>query len=119
MKLNEIKKLEVFTMENPERASVNISVNLVYRGNFNDERLIDSKKFVFADMVGKPLEWFDLYLGKFEQNTVKLAFAYVNKKNIYFLMDDGGKIKAIKKHEFSHYFSDDYDEKYIISTQIW
>ena len=119
MKLSEIKKLETFTMEDPQREYVNVSVNLVYRGCFNDERLVESKKFIFRDMVGKPLEWFNLYLGKLEQNTVKLAFVYVNKKNIYFLIDDGGKIKAVKKNEFSHYFSDDYDEKYIISTQIW
>lgn len=119
MKISEIKKLEVLTLENPERAYVNLSVNLVYRGNFNDERLIESKKIVFAEFENKPLVWLDVYLGNKKDNKVKIAFVYVNKKKIYFLEDDGERIKVVKKSEFSHYYSDDYDEKYIISTEIW
>jgi len=119
MKISEIKKLEVFTLDNAERKDVNFSVSLVYRGNFNDDRLIDSKKVIFAEIENKPLVWFDVYLGKKKDNKVKIAFIYANKKDIYFLEDDGVKVKLIKKKEFSHYYTDDYDDKYIISTEIW
>ena len=70
MKVSEIKKLEVFTLDNAERKDVNFSVSLVYRGNFNDDRLIDSKKVIFAEIENKPLVWFDVYLGKKKDNKV-------------------------------------------------
>ncbi len=119
MTKKQILTLDKFTVENPKTQTLHVSVNLVYRGNFNDERLIDSREFHVQELANKPLVWFDLYLGKKPNNSVKIAFAYLKNRDLYFLEDDGTKITVVKKDTFSHYYSDDYDEKYIISTQIW
>ena len=111
--------LETFTVENPKTETVHVSVSLVYRGNFNDERLIESMEFQLQELAGKPLVWFDLYLGRLQNNTVKLAFAYLKGRDLYFLEDDGKRVRVIKKNAFGHYYSNDYDDAHIISTQIW
>ena len=119
MTKKQILNLDKFTAENPKIQTIHVSVNLVYRGNFNDERLIDSQQFQVNELIDKPLVWFDLYLGKYAKNSIKIAFAYLKNRDLYFLEDNGKEVNVIKKDTFSHYYSDDYDEKYIISTQIW
>ena len=119
MKNSEIKKLDKFTVENPLFKTIHVSVYLVYRGNFNDERLIESKELSVEELVGKPLLWLDAYLGCKKDNAVKIAFVYLKNRDLYFLENDGKNVKLIKKTGFTHIYSDDYDEKYIISTHIW
>ncbi len=119
MKNSEIKKLDKFTVENPQMETIRMSVYLVYRGNFNDERLIESKELSVEELVGKPLLWLDVYLGKHKASSVKIAFVYLKNRDLYFLRDDGKSVQLIKKTGFSYIYSDDYDEKYIISTHIW
>ncbi len=119
MKVNEIKKLDKFTVNNPAKNKINVSVLLVYRGSFNDERLVASKEFDVDALKDKPLTFFDLYLGIKKDNTVKIAFAYMENYDLYFFEDDGEKRKVIKKTGVSYCRTDDYDEKYIITVNIW
>ena len=44
---------------------------------------------------------------------------YPENDVLYLLKDDGNEISVQKKDGFTFYLADDYDEKYIISTQIW
>lgn len=119
MKLNEIKKLDKFTVNNPAKDKITVSVLLVYRGSFNDERLVASKEFNVQDIKDKPLIWFDLYLGIKKDNTVKIAFIYMENYDLYFFEDDGEKKRIVKKTGVSYCHTDDYDEKYIIAVNIW
>ncbi len=119
MKTCEIKKLDKFTVENPQMQTLHMSVYLVYRGNFNDERLIETKELSVEELNGKPLVWLDVYLGRKKDNALKLAFIYLKDRNLYFLENEGKTTKLIKKTGFTHIYSDDYDEGYIISTHIW
>ena len=119
MDLEKIKSAEKFTARCPKIDKIRISVYLVYRGNFNDERLIESCELSVEELKGKPLSWLDLYLGKKQGNRIKIAFAQVSGRNLYFLEDNGEEIKAIKRGEFETCYTDDYDERYIISTKIW
>ncbi len=119
MTKREIKKLNKFVVNNPQKETIHISVYLVYRGNFNDERLVESKEFSVAELADQPLVWIDAYLGKHKQSAVKIAFAYLEKNRLYFLEDDSQKIKVVEKTGFSYYYSDDYDDAYIIAAHIW
>ncbi len=116
---SEIKKLDKFMAKNPKPKTIHVSVYLVRRGNFNDERLIESKELSMAELLGKPLVWLDAYLGRKKDNAVKLAFVYLENYDMYFLENDGKDTKLVKKTGFSHVYSDDYDESYILSTHIW
>ena len=115
----EILKTQTFFVEKPKLTAVHVSVLLVYRGNFNDERLIASREFSLSDLQDKPLVWLDLFLGMTPQNKTQIAFAGVKGSTLYILRKDGEKLSVVKKEGFTYTFSDDYDEGYIIATNIW
>ena len=119
MKNSEIKKLDKFTVKNPQMKTIHLSVYLVYRGNFNDERLIETKELSVEALTDKPLVWVDAYLERNKGGAVKLAFVYLENRDLYFLENDGKNVKLVKKTGFTHIYSADYDESYIISTHIW
>ena len=98
---------------------INVLVSLVNRGNFNDERLIESLSLDIDDLKDKKLTWFDLYLGKKSNNEIKLAPVYLENNELYFLEANNGIMSVVKKNGFSKLYSDDYDDSYIICTEIY
>ena len=108
-----------FLTNDPWCKSLNISVNLVYRGNFNDERLIATKKIEFGELIGEPFVWFDPYLNMLKDSKLKIAFAYLEEATLYILVDDGEKISLVEKECYLHSFTADYDSSYIIASSIW
>lgn len=119
MDINNLKSYDKFIVNNSNKKNINISVYLVSKRSFNDERLIEANHFIVDDIKNKPLIWFDLYLGKKMKNTSKIAFLYLDDTDLYFFVDDGNDIKIAKTNNYSYIFSDDYDDSYIISTHIW
>ena len=117
--IESLKNLNEFKVVNSKVSYIHVSVYLVYRGNFNDERLVETLDISIDDLKDKELVWYDLYLGKKNDNKVKIAPAYLEGNELYLLQDDDGEISVVKKNGFVMYYSDDYDEKYIISTQIY
>lgn len=117
--IESLKNLNEFKVVNSKVSYIHVSVYLVYRGNFNDERLVETLDISIDDLKDKELVWYDLYLGKKNDNKVKIAPAYLEGNELYLLQDDEGEISVVKKNGFVMYYSDDYDEKYIISTQIY
>ena len=118
MKLNEIKKLEKFIVNNPKKETIKISVYLVSRASFNDERLILSKTFILNNLINEDLIWFDKYLGVKKDNNEELALAYLDGYTLYLLERNEENINVIKVDALGHIFSDDYDEYHIISANI-
>lgn len=119
MTKEELLKRGLFLTNEPCCKKVNISVNLVYRGNFNDERLIASRSIEVEELVGRPFAWFDPYLDMLKGSKLKIAFAYLDEATLYILVDDGEDIKVVEKECYLHSFSADYDNSYIIASSIW
>ena len=117
--INSLKNYKSFVSVDSRIESVNISVSLVNRGSFNDDRLISSLELKIENLVGKPLVWNDLYLGKKKDNKIKIAPVYSENRELYLLEDNGEDIKVVKKTGFSQYYSDDFDASYIIATEIY
>lgn len=117
--MNSMKEFEEFKVVNSDIQIINMSVYKVYRGNFNDERLVNSIEILVDDLKDKKLVWYDLYLDEKNDNTVRLAPVYLEDNELYFLKSEEGEISVVKMNGFTICFSDDYDEKYIISTQIY
>ena len=80
--------------------------------------LIADYVFDIASMNGNNLKWIDLYLGKLSNNDIKIAPVFLDGNDLYLLEEQSSNIKVVKKQAFTMYYSDDYDEKYIISTHI-
>ena len=118
MKKREVLALEVFKAISPKKSSVTLSVSLVYRGSFNDERMIASKTFSLNELCDKPILYFDLYLGKNKGGTKEIAIAAIEGFDIYLIERTKGRRRVIQVNALSAPFTDDYDDKYIISAQI-
>ena len=118
MTKRDVLKLERCTVGDTPIKYIEISVFMVARGNFNDERLIETRWLCLEKIKDKPFEWVDLYLGKKTASTKKIAIAYVQGAEVYFLESDADGVRAVKKNEYTHYYSDDHDDGFIISAHI-
>lgn len=119
MLIESMKDFDRFRVVNSNIGNIHFSVYMVYRGNFNDERLIESLDINVDSLKDKGLTWYDLYLNKKDDNNIKIAPVYLEGNELYFLENNNGKISVVKKNGFTKYYSDDYDDKYLISTQIY
>ena len=117
--MEELKRSKVFKSVSSEIKYINMSVSIVNKGSFNDERLVSSLKINVDDIDGKSLVWTDLYHNKKDGNKIKIAPVYLENNELYFLEDNGDKISVIKKMSFSKYYSDDFDNSHIIATEIY
>lgn len=117
--IEELKSRKSFFSNGSEIKSVNISVSLVNRGSFNDERLINSLKIKTEDIEGKPLVWTDVFLNEKAGSQIRIAPVYSENKEMYFLEDKGGRISVVKKLGFSKYYTEDFDAAHIISAEIY
>ena len=82
--------------ESAIKKSIDVSVYHVARGCFNDEMLIENMSLKVEDIKDKDLFWFDLYLGRKNDNKIKIAIAYIEKEYIHLLFDDGENVKVVK-----------------------
>ena len=115
----EILALDRFECVSPKRKYVNVHVFVVMRCNFNDERLVEDLSFDFAENTGKPLAWFDPYLGRNPKSDIRIAFAYADGEALYFIEEKGGQRAVIRKDYLStHYYTDDNDKSTILAAHI-
>lgn len=115
--MKKYEKLEVKTTRDIN--GFDVSVFLVSRASFNDERLIENRSFSFS-VLKDTLFFFDPFFGKKKDSDLEVAFAYLDDENFVILEKRNGKIKAIENEVMfiSHIISEDYDDKYIISAHI-
>lgn len=118
MRYGDIVKLKKAVVENFDDKILDISVYIVQRCCFNDERLIASKRITKEDIDGKELQWFDVYLGKHHKNNYQIAFVYISGEDVYFLEKINDEIGLMKKSVFTHIISDDFDKQTLIATHI-
>ena len=102
----------------PRDKFIRISVFIVQKACFNDEFLIETRWVEIDRLKNQPLEWLDPYLGKNPNSKKEIAFAYISGGKIIFLEREGGKVEAILKNKYTHYYSDDCGERQIISAHI-
>ncbi len=117
MNVNEIKKLEKTLVQGFDDKVIDISVYLVQKCNFNDERLVENYVISKQEVDNKEFKWFDLYLSRNKEGK-KIAFVYLSDNDVYFYLDDKGSNELIKLNEGSHIITDDYDENLIIACHI-
>ena len=114
-----IRDFKEYKSDHSNLATLNISVHLVARACFNDERLIDSMVIDLSELEGNELVWIDVYLNKLAGNKIRIAPVFSCGDEMYFLEDNNGKINVVKKMLFSKYYTDNYDSNYIISAEFY
>jgi hypothetical protein len=119
MTQKQIQKLERFTVEKTDLRTITVNVGIVYRGNFNDQRQLESRTFSVAELADHPLLWFDPYLGKNPKRTLEIAFVYLKGRTLYFLEKDGDNVVLRKREGYTYYYTDEYDEGHFLSCEIF
>lgn len=114
---NEILNLKKCVVKDTKMTQINISVFIVARACFNDERLVEDLKIKVESINGKELFWFDMFLGRKSDNKARLAVAYIEGNDVFLLKNDGEKSTVIKADYILA--SENYDESSLISTHIW
>ena len=110
MLIESIKNFDTFKVVNSNVGIIRLSVYLVYKCNFNDDRLIESLYINVDTLKDKELTWYDLYLNRKKDNNVKIAPVYLERNELYFLENNNGKISVVKKNGFAKYYCENYDD---------
>ena len=110
MLIESMKNFDTFKVVNSNVGIIRLSVYLVYKCNFNDDRLIESLDINVDTLKDKELTWFDLYLNRKKDNNIKIAPVYLERNELYFLENNNGKISVVKKNDFAKYYCENYDD---------
>lgn len=119
MLIESMKNFDTFKVVNSNVSIIRLSVYLVYKCNFNDDRLIQSLDINVDTLKDKELTWYDLYLNRKKDNNVKIAPVYLERNELYFLENYNGKISVVKKNGFAKYYCENYNDELLISTRIY
>ena len=110
MLIESMKNFDTFRVVNSNVGIIRLSAYLVYKCNFNDDRLIESLDINVDTLKDKALTWYDLYLNKKKDNNIKIAPVYLERNELYFLENNNGKISVVKKNGFAKYYCENYDD---------
>ena len=110
MLIESMKNFDTFKVVNSNVGIIRLSVYLVYKCNFNDDRLIEPLDINVDTLKDKELTSFDLYLNKKKDNNVKIAPVYLERNELYFLENNNGKISVVKQNGFAKYYCENYDD---------
>lgn len=118
MNEREILNLENCVVENPKWKCVHCFAVLVQNCNFNDEFYIADRTSLAEDLNGKPLVWFDPYLGKYKASDIKIAIAYVSGYDIHYIEEKNGE-KTVKTATISQDVGvEKYDDRQLIVARL-
>ena len=114
MKLNDIEKLEKALVNGFDEKVIDLSVYLVQKCNFNDERLIASKVINKIEINDKDFKFFDMYLGK-AKSEKQIAFVYADDEKMFFITKEK---EIVEISNGAYTCSEDFDESLLIACHI-
>ncbi len=116
----DILKLKEAKIEAPVVPYLNVSVFIVQKCNFNDEFLVEHMQIPLAELDGKPLSFFDPYMGRRKESTVKIAVAKAKGKTLYLVEDKVGERSVFQLEPLSTdmRYTEDNDERTLISVHL-
>lgn len=103
-----------FIFENSRAKSIKVSVSLVYRGNFNDARLVGTKTFDIDKLLNNTPNFVDVFLGELNEPYWVGFIGLIN--DVLYMVSVYGD--TFKTELYTKTFTADYDDKYIISSEV-
>lgn len=103
-----------FIFENSRAKSIKISVSLVYRGNFNDARLVGTKTFDIDKLLNNTPNFVDVFLGELNEPYLVGFIGLIN--DVLYMASVYGD--TFKTELYTKTFTADYDDKYFISSEV-
>ena len=99
--------------------TLDVTVEYVFRANFNDSYLLDSVSIPLDSLADKPLVWFDPYNGRRKQGETLVALAACSDGEFVILKRSGDAVeeRAVEV-PMSFTLCEDYDESLLIAAHI-
>lgn len=96
-----------------------ISVQYVFRANFNDTYFIDSREISIDELSRDEIYWFDPFLGKSKLGKARVALVGCGKEHFRMQSTDGENISERRLDSYLDFIvSEDYDESRMLAAHI-
>ncbi len=116
----DVLKMKEVEIDAPAFTYLNVSVFIVQKCNFNDEFLVEHLQVPLSELAGKPISFFDPYMGRKKDSNVKIAVAKVAGKTLHLVEDKEGTLSSFKLGALSYdtRYTENYDERTLISVHL-
>ena len=96
-----------------------ITVQYVFRANFNDSYYLDTYEINISELPIDGLHWFDPYFGRSKKGTTRVALVACGKEYFTMRADEDGKITEQKLEPYMDFIvCEDYDESMMLAAHI-
>ena len=106
-------------IETKKRKRLSVTVEYVFRANFNDTYWLEQLEFDFDRLDREKLTWIDPYNGRSKTNSTLVALSYCSDEKFVILKKENG---VITEEEASVLcgciLCEDYDESLLLSARI-
>ena len=116
----DILKLKTVEIEATAYPYLSVSVYIVQKCNFNDEFLVENAYIPLSELNGKPISFFDPYLGRKKDSNVKIAVAKAHGKTLHLIEDKDGELSAFQLGAlwYDTRYTEDHDDRTLISVHL-
>ena len=99
--------------------TVLLTIQYVFRANFNDTYWLEEKEFVLENLDTTKLTWFDPFNGRSKINDTTVAIKYVSDETFTILENKNGVIKEYSNKPYIDYIAcEDYNESVMLAAHI-
>jgi hypothetical protein len=96
-----------------------ITVEYVFKANFNDTYWLEKQDYDFEKLSKETLTWIDPYNGRSKIGNTAIALSYCSDDSFVILINENGMIRE-ERHSviFGCILCEDYDDSMLLSARI-
>ena len=116
---NDLITLNQPIIETAKRKKLSITVEYVFKANFNDTYWLEKSDFDFEHLDRDKLTWIDPYNGRSKTNGMQIALAYCSDEKFVILKKENGVITSEEASVlWGCILCEDYNESLLLSARI-
>ena len=116
---NDFITLKQPIIETTKRKQFSITVEYVFRANFNDTYWLEKSDYSLEDLDKENLTWIDPYNGRSKTNGTQIALSYCSDEKFVILKKENGVVKAEEASVLlGCILCEDYNESMLLSARI-
>jgi hypothetical protein len=106
-------------IETTKRKRISITVEYVFKANFNDTYWLEKSDYNLEELDKENLTWIDPYNGRSKTNSTQIALAYCSDEKFVILKKESGIIKAEEDSVLcGSILCEDYNESMLLSARV-
>ena len=106
-------------IETTKRKQLSITVEYVFKANFNDTYWLEKSDYNLEELDKENLTWIDPYNGRSKTNSTQIALAYCSDEKFVILKKENDIIKAEEASVLCGcILCEDYNESMLLSARV-